>query len=451
MGELDNPVIARQSGPMNGRIDVPGDKSISHRALILGALACGTTRISGLLEGEDVLATLAAVQAMGAAARRNDDGSHEITGMGGAGLLDPVEPLDLGNSGTGARLLMGLVAGQGLTAAFDGDASLRSRPMGRVLDPLKSMGARIVSITDTNKLPLTISGTTPAIPIDYELPVASAQVKSAILLAGLGAIGETTVRERAPTRDHTERMLKYFGAKISARNEAGVNVITLSGGSELTGKDLQVPGDPSSAAFPAVAALLCESSDITIRNIMTNPTRTGLFNTLKEMGGAIDFTNMREAGGEAVADIRIRASSLNGIEVPAERAPSMIDEYPVLAIAAAAASGTTIMRGLAELRVKESDRLAAVFDGLAANGVAVKIEGDDLIVVGCGSANSIPGGGTVKTHMDHRIAMAFLVMGLASAKPVEIDSGAMIATSFPNFAGLMKQMGAEISGRGAGS
>jgi 3-phosphoshikimate 1-carboxyvinyltransferase len=340
--------------------------------------------------------------------------------------------------------LMGVVAGQGLRAAFDGDASLRSRPMGRILEPLKSMGACIAGPGDKTHLPLTIIGSTPAIPIDYTMPVASAQVKSAILLAGLGAMGTTIVREKHATRDHSERMLAHFGADISLSREGGDTVITISGAKPLTGRKINVPGDPSSAAFPLVAALLAPGSDLTIRGVMINPTRTGLLTTLAEMGADIDMTQHREDGGEPVADLRIRASQLHGVDVPADRAPSMIDEYPVLAVAAAAANGTTIMRGLSELRVKESDRLEAVLAGLRANGVNARIDGDDLIVAGCGSGAAIPGGGNVATHMDHRIAMSFLVMGLASDKPVAIDSIAMIATSFPNFIAMLRGIGGNI-------
>ncbi len=449
MQDLKHPARAQRSGPLAGNIHVPGDKSISHRALLLGALARGTTSITGLLDGTDILATADAVAAMGARVSRLGPGAVEITGTGLGGLLDPVGPLDLGNSGTGARLLMGMVAGQGLRAAFDGDASLRTRPMGRVLDPLVAMGARVAGPGVKTKLPLTIIGSTPAIPIDYAMPVASAQVKSAILLAGLGAMGTTIVRERHPTRDHSERMLAHFGADISISRDGNDTVITISGAKPLIGQEIKVPGDPSSAAFPLAAALLAPASDLTIRGVMINPTRTGLLTTLAEMGAGIDFANRREDGGEPVADLRVHAGQLHGVEVPAERAPSMIDEYPVLAVAAAAAEGTTIMRGLSELRVKESDRLEAVLAGLLANGVDARIDGDDLIVEGCGSGAAIPGGAEVATHMDHRIAMSFLVMGLASEKPVGIDSTAMIATSFPNFVEMMRGIGADIQVEGS--
>ncbi len=444
MHDLKHPARAQQSGPFSGTINVPGDKSISHRALLLGALAQGTTSITGLLDGTDVLATADAVATLGADVVRLGPGTYQVSGTGLGGMLDPVAPLDLGNSGTGVRLLMGVVAGQGLRAAFDGDASLRSRPMDRILEPLKSMGIRIAGPGEKTRLPLTIIGTTPAIPIDYAMPVASAQVKSAILLAGLGAMGTTIVREKHATRDHSERMLAHFGADISYTSDGVDTVITISGAKQLTAQEINVPGDPSSAAFPLVAALLAPGSDLTIQGVMINPTRTGLLTTLSEMGANIELTNRREDGGEPVADLRIRASQLHGVDVPADRAPSMIDEYPVLAVAAAAANGTTIMRGLGELRVKESDRLEAVLAGLLGNGVEARIDGDDLIVKGCGSGAAIPGGGTVATHMDHRIAMSFLVMGLASKNPVDIDSIAMIVTSFPNFIAMMRSIGADI-------
>ncbi len=445
------PFMASKSGPFVGKIIAPGDKSISHRALIFGALARGTTSISGVLEGEDVLATGEAVAAMGAEVERCGVGKYEVTGVGQFGLRNPVAPLDLGNSGTGARLLMGLVAGQGLCAAFDGDSSLRSRPMGRVLVPLENMGARVSQTGENYRLPLTLIGSNPAIPIDYPMPVASAQVKSAILLAGLGAMGTTIVRERHPTRDHTERMLAHFGADIDVSQEGDDTVIRVSGKNSLVGRDIMVPGDPSSAAFPLSAAILAPGSDLMLPGIMINPTRAGLLTTLVEMGADIAFLNERDAGGEPVADLHVKASALRGIEVPAARAPSMIDEYPILAILAAAATGTTIMRGLSELRVKESDRLEAVLSGLKANGVEARAEGDDLIVEGCGAGAAIPGGGMVATHMDHRIAMSFLVMGLVSDEPVTIDSAEMIATSYPDFIGSMRAVGACIEEGDTGS
>lgn len=441
------PLSYSASPALKGNIAVPGDKSISHRALIFAALASGQTKIDGLLESHDVLATADAVAALGAQVARNDDGSYLVTGTGAGGMLDPAHPLDLGNAGTGVRLLMGLVAGQGLKATFVGDASLQSRPMARILDPLQMMGAMIVDAAPDCRLPLTLQGTVPAIPIDYALPVPSAQVKSAVLIAGLGAIGHTIVRETEPTRDHTERMLRHFGAEIDVTHEGNVRVIRVHGEASLTGRDVIVPGDPSSAAFPLVAGAIVPGSNILVRNVMINPTRDGLFVTLREMGANLFYENERDAGGETVADIRVTHGPLNGVDVPPERAPTMIDEYPILAIAAAFAEGPTIMRGLKELRVKESDRLAAILDGLTANGVAARIDGDNLIVEGAANNRSdqrIPGGGLVKTHLDHRIAMSFLVLGLASRAAVTVDDSTMIATSFPEFTGLMATLGAEI-------
>jgi len=421
---------------------VPGDKSISHRALILGALAVGRTRIEGLLEGEDVLRTAAAVRALGAEAERGADGVWTVTGVGVGGFAEPGDVLDFGNSGTGIRLMLGALASSPLTAVFTGDASLRRRPMGRVARPLERMGARILA-RDGDRLPLTLVGATDPLPISYTLPVPSAQVKSAVLLAGLNAPGETTVIEPLATRDHTERMLRHFGAavRVEPLGTSGRRV-TLIGQPELKPAPVAVPADPSSAAFPLVAALIVPQSDIVIERLMINPLRTGLITTLAEMGAAIAFDNRHQNGGEEVADMRVRASALTGVDVPPERAPSMIDEYPVLAVAAAFAAGTTRMRGLKELRVKESDRLAATAAGLRACGVDCAIEGDDLIVHGRGRA---AGGGTVETHMDHRIAMAFLVMGLASDQPVRVDDTAFIATSFPDFAGTMRRLGAELT------
>lgn len=441
------PLTALASHNLAGRVRVPGDKSISHRAVMLGGLARGTTHVSGLLESEDVVATIDAMRAFGARIEREPDGRWAITGCGNGALLDPAGPLDLGNSGTGVRLLMGLAAGQGVSVTFTGDASLCRRPMGRVLEPLKRMGAQVVECAEGERLPLTLKGTAPAIPISYHLPVASAQVKSAVLLAGLNALGVTSVIEPAPTRDHTERMLTHFGAEVSLQETAEGRRITVTGGADLVARDVDVPGDPSSAAFPLVAALIVPGSDVTVAGVMINPTRAGLFATLKEMGGDLEVADLRGEDGEPMADLRARFSRLRGIEVPAGRAPSMIDEYPVLAVAAAFAKGTTIMRGLGELRVKESDRLAAIIDGLVANGVSAHAQGDDLIVEGTGGR--VPGGGTVTTHMDHRIAMAFLVMGLAADAPVQVDDSTMIATSFPEFAGLMAGLGARLSPPGA--
>lgn len=437
------PRAAQPGAALHGVTRVAGDKSISHRAVMLAGLARGTTRVSGLLESEDVRATLAAMTAMGAAATRGEDGTWTVTGTGNGALLDPAAPLDMGNSGTAARLLMGLVAGQGLSATFTGDASLSRRPMDRVLVPLEMMGARLTGGAKTRRLPLTLKGSAPAIPITYRLPLASAQVKSAVLLAGLNAMGRTTVVEPAATRDHTERMLRHFGVAVDVSDESDGRHISLDGEAELTGRDLVVPGDPSSAAFPLVAALVAPDSEVTVTGLTVNPTRAGLFATLREMGADIVLLNAREEGGEPVADIRARAGRLRAVEVPAARAPSMIDEYPVLAVAAAFAEGTSVMRGLAELRVKESDRLEAVRAGLLANGVMARIDGDDLIVTG--GAGRVAGGGRVETHMDHRIAMAFLVMGLAAAAPVTVDDTAMITTSFPGFEPLMRGLGARFA------
>ncbi|MBZ0216564.1 MAG: 3-phosphoshikimate 1-carboxyvinyltransferase [Fimbriimonadaceae bacterium] len=448
MSQTAKPLKSSACTALSGMVTVPGDKSISHRALIFGALAVGETIILGLLESHDVLATAKAVTALGAQVARRDDGSYHVAGTGAGAMLDPEQALDLGNAGTGVRLLMGLIAGQGLTATFTGDASLQSRPMARILDPLQMMGARIVKSAPGCRLPLTLKGSAPAIPIDYRLPVASAQVKSAVLIAGLGAIGHTIVREPKPTRDHTERMLRHFGADISVTEDSGERIIRLQGDASLTGGNLVVPGDPSSAAFPIVAGTIVPGSDILIRNVMINPTRDGLFVTLREMGADLVFENEREVSGEPVADIRVRYRTLKGVDVPASRAPLMIDEYPVLAIAAAFAEGPTIMRGLAELRVKESDRLTAIVDGLTANGVIARIADDNLIVEGRASKVSgsvpgnVPGGGLVETHLDHRIAMSFLVMGMATDKPVVVDDSLMIATSFPEFARLMASLGA---------
>ncbi len=417
---------------------MPGDKSISHRALIFGALATGRTRIRGLLEAEDVINTAKALTALGAPAHKSGE-VWEVLGRGVGGLSQPAGPIDFGNSGTGTRLMMGVIAGHPMTVELVGDASLSRRPMSRVLKPLRQMGVEVLE--DKETLPLTIRGTNDLIPIAYELPVPSAQVKSAILIAGLAAAGETTVIEREPTRDHTERMLRYFGADVRSISDGSLTRITVEGHAELTGRDVAVPGDPSSAAFIAAAALIVPGSEVTIEGVLVNPTRTGFYTTLQEMGGDIAFLNTREEGGEPVADIRVRASSLSGITVPAERAPSMIDEYPILAVVAAFASGRTEMLGLAELKVKESDRLAATAAGLAANGVAAMVDGDTLIVEETGK---VQGGGTVPTHLDHRIAMAFLTMGLASDQPVTVDDATMIATSFPEFRGLMETLGARF-------
>jgi 3-phosphoshikimate 1-carboxyvinyltransferase len=428
---------------LSGKVRVPGDKSISHRALILGALSVGETRISGLLEGEDVLNTAKSMQALGAKIERTGPFAWQVAGVGVAGFAQPASPLDFGNSGTGCRLVMGAVAGCPITAVFDGDASLRSRPMRRILDPLELMGAKAGESKEGGRLPLTLHGARDPVPILYRTPVASAQIKSAVLLAGLAAPGVTTVIEQEASRDHTELMLKHFGAEIISVNE-GIHgrKIALTGQPELHGADVVVPADPSSAAFPVVAALVVDGSDVTFSDVMTNPLRTGLFTTLREMGASIEESEVRGDAGEPMARLRVRASKLRGVEVPPERAPSMIDEYLVLAVAASFAEGTTIMRGLQELRVKESDRLEATAAMLRVNGIKVEIAGDDLIVEGRGH---VPGGGLVATHMDHRIAMSALVMGLASDKPVKVDDTAFIATSFPDFIPMMRSLGAEFA------
>jgi 3-phosphoshikimate 1-carboxyvinyltransferase len=383
------------------------------------------------------------MRALGAHLERIGEQAWRIRGVGVAGFAQPVGPLDFGNSGTGCRLAIGAVAGSPVTVAFVGDESLRSRPMRRVLDPLEKMGARVLEVADGGRLPLTIRGAADPIPIIYEPPVASAQLKSAVLLAGLAAPGETTVIETEATRDHTERLLKHFGAKITSKShgEHGRRIV-LKGQPELEPANVLVPADPSSAAFPLVAALLAPGSELVLEAVMTNPLRTGLLTTLREMGASIEVVDKRDDGGEEIGDLRVRTSALKGVDVPAERAPSMIDEYPILAVAASFAEGVTRMRGLQELRVKESDRLAATVDMLRANGIAAEIEGDDLIVQGKGRP---AGGAEVTTHMDHRIAMSALVMGLASENPVRIDDSAFIATSFPGFVELMRSIGADLT------
>lgn len=427
---------------LKGTVRVPGDKSISHRALIFGAMATGKTRITGLLEAEDVINTAKVVTALGAPAAKVGD-VWEVLGRGVGGLKQPDGPLDFGNSGTGTRLMMGVVAGHDMTAAMVGDASLSKRPMRRVLGPLKTMGVSVEG--DKETLPLVMRGSVDLVPIEYVLPVPSAQVKSAILIAGVHAAGETTVVESEPTRDHTERMLRAFGAEVRVAKRGDKTAITVVGQPELTGQTIVVPGDPSSAAFLACAALLVPGSEVVIEGVLVNPTRIGLYTTLSEMGADVAFRNERTEGGEPIADIRVRYSKLKGVRVPPERAPSMIDEYPVLACVAAFAEGETVMEGLGELKVKESDRLAATAEGLHANGVAARVEGDTLIVTGA-KGGKVPGGGTVATHLDHRIAMAFLTMGLASEAPVTVDDTTMIATSFPEFRGLMEKLGAGYVG-----
>jgi 3-phosphoshikimate 1-carboxyvinyltransferase len=432
--------------PLVGRIRVPGDKSISHRALMLGMLAVGRTEISGLLEGEDVLATAAAVNALGAAATPAGNGRWTVDGVGVGGLAEPRDVLDLGNSGTAARLLLGILATHAATAFLTGDASLRRRPMGRVVEPLGRFGARFMT-RDGGRLPLAVAGAKDPTPIEYRLPVPSAQVKSAVLLAGLNTPGTTTVIETQPSRDHTERMLRHFGATVAVEPAAGGKRITLTGFPELCAAPIAVPGDPSSAAFPLVAGLIVPGSEVTIEGVGINPLRSGLLECLREMGADLALLNERDEGGEPVADLRVRAGPLVGADIPAERAPRMIDEYPILAVAAACARGRTRMRGLAELRVKESDRLTAMATGLAACGVRVAVEDDDLIVDGAG--NGPAGGAAIATELDHRIAMAFLVMGLATGEPVRIDDAGPIATSFPDFLPLMNRLGAGLQPDGS--
>ncbi len=436
---MQQPLTARRSAGISGRVKVPGDKSISHRALILAGLATGRTRIEGLLQADDVLATARAVQALGASVSQ-DGNVYEVLGQGVGGLSAPDGVLDFGNSGTASRLMLGVLAGYPIPVSLTGDASLCRRPMSRVLKPLAQMGLLVEDNKET--LPLTVIGTEDLLPIEYELPVPSAQVKSAILLAGLHAPGRTTVIEALATRDHTERMLRYFGAEVDVAIRAdGSRAITVAGDAELRGAHVVVPGDPSSAAFLVAAALICPGSELVIETVLLNPTRTGFFETLQEMGADITVLDQRDAAGEPVGDLRVRWSALKGVRVPPERAPSMIDEYPILAALAAFAEGETRMEGLSELKVKESDRLAATAAGLVACGVAARVAGDDLIVTGTGK---VRGGGTVETEMDHRIAMAFLTLGLGAEEPVVVDDIGMIATSFPAFVPLMKGLGGRL-------
>ncbi|MES2542745.1 MAG: 3-phosphoshikimate 1-carboxyvinyltransferase [Pseudomonadota bacterium] len=437
------PMKSRKSGPLKGVAAVPGDKSISHRSLIFGAMAVGETKISGLLEGQDVLDTAKAMRAFGATVTRHGEGAWTVNGVGVGGFQEPADVLDVGNSGTGARLIMGTMATTPITATFTGDASLRKRPMGRVTDPLSLFGTRAYG-RQGGRLPMTIVGAANPVPVRYALPVASAQVKSAVLLAGLNAPGETVVIEKEPTRDHSERMLVGFGAKLSVEKTGEGHVITLTGQPELRPQTVAVPRDPSSAAFPVCAALIVEGSDIMVPGVSQNLTRNGLYLTLVEMGAEIEFQNPREEGGEPVADLRVRFSgNMKGIEVPPERAPSMIDEYPVLSVVASFAAGKTVMRGVKELRVKESDRIDAMARGLETCGVRVEEDEDTLIVHGMGPGG-VPGGATCATHIDHRIAMSFLVCGLAAKAPVAVDDGSPIQTSFPVFEDLMRGLGAEI-------
>ncbi|QYK41423.1 MAG: 3-phosphoshikimate 1-carboxyvinyltransferase [Paracoccaceae bacterium] len=437
------PMTARAGGPLRGVAEVPGDKSISHRSLIFGAMAVGETRISGLLEGQDVLDTASAMRAFGARVTRHGAGVWTVDGVGVGGFREPADVIDCGNSGTGVRLIMGTMATTPITATFTGDASLRKRPMGRVTDPLALFGTRAYG-RQGGRLPMTVVGAANPVPVRYALPVASAQVKSAVLLAGLNAPGETVVIEREPTRDHSERMLLGFGAQLSVERTGEGHVITLTGQPELRPQAVAVPRDPSSAAFPVCAALIVEGSDITVPGVSQNLTRNGLYLTLVEMGAEIEFLNPREEGGEPVADLRVRFSGeMRGIEVPPERAPSMIDEYPILSVVAAFSHGRTVMRGVRELRVKESDRIDAMARGLEACGVRVEEDEDTLIVHGMGPGG-MPGGATCAVHLDHRIAMSFLVAGMAAKSPVAVDDGSPIATSFPIFEGLMNGLGARI-------
>ena len=437
------PMTARASGPLRGVAEVPGDKSISHRSLILGALAVGETRVTGLLEGQDVLDTAKAMRAFGATVTRHGQGDWSVQGVGVGGFAEPADVIDCGNSGTGVRLIMGCMATSPITATFTGDASLRKRPMGRVTDPLALFGARAYG-RKGGRLPMTVVGAADPLPVRYAVPVPSAQVKSAVLLAGLNAPGETVVIEHEATRDHSERMLAGFGARLHVEDASEGRIITLTGQPELRPQTVAVPRDPSSAAFPVCAALIVPGSDILVPGVSRNPTRDGLYVTLLEMGADIAFENPREEGGEPVADLRVRfTGDLKGVETPPDRAASMIDEFPVLSVVAACATGTTTMRGVKELRVKESDRIDAMARGLEACGVRVEEDEDTLIVHGMGQGG-VPGGATCAVHLDHRIAMSFLVLGLAAQRPVSVDDGAPIATSFPVFEPLMKALGAPI-------
>jgi len=442
------PLTAHPSGPLKGRARPPGDKSVSHRALMLGASAIGETRVSGLLEGEDVLGTAEAMRKLGATVERREDGTWRVVGRGTGGLVEPDDVIDLGNSGTAARLLVGLVASHDMSVFLTGDASLRRRPMGRVIDPLSRMGASFEA-RQGNRLPLLMRGATLPVPIRYELPVASAQVKSAILLAALNTPGTTTVVEPEATRDHSERLLRHMGADVRVVEAGRSREIAITGCPELVGGPITVPADPSSAAFALVAGLTVPGSTVTMSGVGLNPLRIGLFHTLREMGAALDIGDLRTEGGEPIAELTVRHSALRGITVPAERAPSMIDEYPILAVAAAHARGTTVMKGLAELRVKESDRLAAVAAGLGASGVKFRMGDDWLEVDGCaGPPPGLDNGAAIVTHMDHRVAMSFLVLGLGARRPVTVDDGAFIDTSFPGFAGFMRALGADIRAAG---
>ena len=437
------PMTSRKCGPLKGEAHVPGDKSISHRSLILGALSVGETHITGLLEGEDVLDTAKAMRAFGATVTEHGGGEWTVSGVGVGGFAEPENVIDCGNSGTGVRLIMGCMATSPITATFTGDASLNSRPMGRVTDPLALFGAQSYG-RQGGRLPLTIVGAENPVPVTYRTPVPSAQVKSAVLFAGLNVPGKTVVIEKEATRDHTERMLQGFGAELTVEETDEGRVITLTGQPELKPQTIVVPRDPSSAAFPVCAAIITEGSDVLVPNIGLNPTRAGLFTTLRDMGADLEYENLREEGGEPVADLRAKFSpNLKGIDVPPERAASMIDEYPVLSVVAAFAAGDTVMKGVKELRVKESDRIDAMAKGLRAAGVEVD-EGDDWWIVKGRGFDNVPGGVTVESRLDHRIAMSFMVMGMATEKPMSVDDGSPIATSFPIFEGLMANLGARL-------
>jgi len=441
--EIPRPLEARRSGPLEGIAELPGDKSISHRALILGALAVGETRVAGLLEADDVLDTAAALQHLGATLSRGDDGEWRICGVGVGGLAEPADMLDFGNSGTGARLVMGAIATTPITAIFTGDASLRKRPMGRVLDPLSRFGATFAARRG-GFMPLSLCGAGRPISIEHHVEVASAQVKSALLLAALNAPGCSRISQSALTRDHTEHMLRAFGATIAVEPlPRGGEAVMVTGEAELRPACVIVPRDPSSAAFPLAAALLVPGSEISLPGVLLNARRNGLLETLREMGAEIETTNVRQSGGEKVGDLVVRSSPLAGVEVPPSRAPAMIDEYPILAVVAAFAEGRTVMRGLSELRVKESDRLAGIVRGLKAIGADVEELADGLIVDGRG-IDGVRGGARVSTHMDHRLAMAFLIAGLATREPVSVDDSTMVRTSFPKFRPLMRSLGAEM-------
>jgi len=445
MSSTGMPIVmsSQKCGPLTGEAHVPGDKSISHRALILGALAVGETKITGLLEGEDVLDTAKAMRAFGAEVIDHGGGKWSVHGVGVGGFAEPKQVIDCGNSGTGVRLIMGAMATTPITATFTGDASLNKRPMARVTDPIRALGAQAYGRAG-GRLPMTIVGAAEPVPLRYTVPMPSAQVKSAVLLAGLNAPGDTVVIEKEATRDHTERMLSGFGATITTEETNEGRVITLAGQPELQPQVIVVPRDPSSAAFPVCAALITEGSDVVVPNIGLNPTRAGLFTTLREMGADLSYENPREEGGEPVADLRARYSpAMQGIEVPPERAASMIDEYPVLSVVAAFAKGATVMRGVKELRVKESDRIEAMASGLRANGIEVE-DGPDWWIVHGKGIGQVPGGSRCDTHLDHRIAMSFLILGMASQAPVSIDDGGPIATSFPIFETLMATLGTKI-------